>query len=69
MREGSGSRMEESDILDWIYEEMGQCEWAGDMDFLDDGNAFEVSLPGADGDVFKVSVQKIWSGRLGRRLD
>lgn len=69
VREGSGSRMEESDILDWIYEEMGQCEWAGDMDFLDDGNAFEVSLPGADGDVFKVSVQKVWSGRLGTRLD
>lgn len=26
--EGSGSRMDEFDILNWIYEEMRDCEWA-----------------------------------------
>lgn len=69
MDESSGSRMEESDILDWIFQEMGECEWAEDMEYLDDGNAFEFSMPGPDGDVFKVSVTKVWSGRLGNRLD
>ena len=69
MDESSGGRMEETDILDWIFQEMGECEWANDMEYLDDGNAFEVSMPGPDGDVFRVSVQKVWSGRLGKRLD
>lgn len=60
MNEGSGSRMEENDILDWIFQEMGECEWAGDMDYVDDANAFEVSMPGTDGeDVFRVSVTKV----------
>ena len=63
------ARMEENDILDWIFQEMGECEWANDMEYLDDGNAFEVTMPGPHGDVFKVSVQKVWSGRLGTRLD
>lgn len=68
-KEGSGSKMEENDILDWIFQEMGECEWAEDMEYQDEGNSFEVSMPGPDGDVFRVSVQKVWSGRLGRRLD
>ena len=67
--EGSGSRMEENDILDWIFQEMGDCEWADDMEYVDNENAFEVAMPGPDGDVFKVSVTKVWSGRLGERLD
>ena len=61
--------MEENDILDWIFQEMGECEWADDMEYVDDENAFEVSMPGPDGDVFRVSVTKVWSGRLGKRLD
>ena len=69
MNESGGSKMSENDILDWIFQEMGECEWAGDMEYLDDANAFEVSMPGPDGDVFKVSVTKVWSGRLGERLD
>jgi hypothetical protein len=69
MNESGGSRMEDVDILDWIFQEMGECEWAGDLEYLDDANAFEVSMPGPDGDVFKVSVTKVWSGRLGERLD
>ena len=69
MDESSGSRMEENDILDWIFQEMGECEWAKDMEYVDDANAFEVSMPGQDGDVFRVSVTKVWSGRLGKRLD
>lgn len=62
-------RMEENDILDWIFQEMGECEWAKDMEYVDDANAFEVAMPGPDGDVFRVNVQKVWSGRLGTRID
>ena len=67
--EGSGSGMDEFAILDWIYEDMGDCEWAEDLSFLDNENAFEVTMPGPDGDVFKVSVTKVWSGKPGKRLD
>lgn len=69
--EESGSRMDEFDILNWIYEEMRDCEWAeiDASDISDDKAELEVALPGADGDVFRVSVQKIWSGRLGEKLD
>lgn len=69
--EESGSRMDEFDILNWIYEEMRDCEWAeiDKSDISGDKAEFEVALPGPDGDVFRVSVQKIWSGRLGQRLD
>lgn len=59
MNESGGSRMDENDILDWIFQEMGECEWAGDMEYVDDETAFEVSIPGPDGDVFKVSVTKV----------
>ena len=69
--EGSGSKMDEFDILNWIYEEMRDCEWAeiDTSDISDDKAELEVALPGPDGDVFRVSVQKIWSGKLGARLD
>lgn len=63
------ARMEENDILDWIREEMCPCEWVEDIYWCDDGNAFEVAMPGPDGDVFRVSVQKVWSGRLGKKID
>ena len=72
MRKGllrESTRMDENDILDWIFQEMGECEWVDDMNYLDDGSAFEVTTQGPDGDVFKVSVQKVYSGRLGKRID
>lgn len=69
--EGSGSHMNEYDIIEWIYEEMYDCEWADDLEMMDDEAAFELSLPGggAEGNVFKVSVQKIWSGKPRHGLD
>ena len=67
--EGSGSRMDEDDILYWIFQEMGECEWVDDMEYKDGENSFDVSMKGPDGDVFRVSVQKVWSGRTGERPD
>ena len=72
MRKGllrESTRMDENDILDWIFQEMGECEWVDDINYLDDDSAFEVTTQGPDGDVFKVSVQKVYSGILGKRID
>ena len=72
MRKGllrESTRMDENDILDWIFQEMSECEWIDDINYLDDGSAFEVTMQGPDGDAFKVSVQKVYSGRLGKRID
>lgn len=72
MRKGllrESTRMDENDILDWIFQEMGECEWVDDMNYMDDDSAFEVTMQGPDGDVFKVSVQKVYSGRPGKRID
>lgn len=65
--EGSASRMDESDIINWIFEEMQDCEWVDDIESPDcyPVASFEVSTPE---DVFKVSVQKIWSNRGEERF-
>ena len=51
--EGSGSRMDEYDIINWIFEEMRDCEWVDDIESPDADGSFEISTPE---DVFKVSV-------------
>ena len=62
----SASGMDESDIINWIFEEMQDCEWVDDIESPEcypDGS-FEVSMP--DGDVYRIQVTKVFSPREGR---
>ena len=52
--EGSGSRMDEQDVLDFIGEELVSCDWVSNLDYddvdakcyidLNEGTSFEISI-------------------------
>lgn len=68
-KENSGNnQVDEGFIVNWIGEELYGCEWidSDEIKFYPD-EAVEISTP--DGDVYRISVNKIFSSKLGSYLD
>ena len=57
--EGSGSRMSDTDIVNWIGEELEECEWVDDSAYSEDigGEAAQVAIRVGD-KAFIVSVEE-----------
>lgn len=50
------SDMNEQDILDWVGNEIKDCEWCNDMTYDDYNPTLEIEV---DGKRFEISVKKI----------
>ena len=48
--------MSEQDILDWVGNEIKDCEWCADMTYDDYNPTLEIEV---DGKKFEISVKKI----------
>ena len=66
--EGSG-QVDEFTITNFIGEELMECEWVDQEEVKFSGDEPWVEIATPDGDVFKVQVTKVYSGKLGSWLD
>ena len=68
--EGRGSEpVDEFFISNWIGDELQDCEWVdpAEIQYAGDEPWVEISTP--DGDVYRIQVTKVYSGKLGTYLD